>query len=301
MPGGTARYRSSPALPWRFWRSPRPPGRRREVVLEAEVVERRLAGVDAQVHGAAAAAVAAVGTAARDVGLAAHGGGSVTAGAGTHGDADIVEEHQADCRTGPTRRPGGRGVGALEVPHRVDLVAAAPRLAAPPDLEVEVRAGRPAAAAEAPDALAAPDRLAGADRRRRTCGCTWCTCRCRARSRPASRRRWTSSRRRPRGRRPRRRPTSRSRRDVEGHVPAVRVLADVVPAADDRPAEPAAGVGRRAARLAAWSSGRCRRRSRRSSCAPPAWAWASGWGSARPWRPAGRGPGRRRASGPRGR
>ena len=105
VPGGTARYRSSPALPWRFWRSPRPPGVGAEVVLEAEVVERGLADVDAQVDRAAASAVAAVGSAAGDVGLAAHGGCPVTAGTGTHGDADIVEEHRAIV----ARAPGAAG------------------------------------------------------------------------------------------------------------------------------------------------------------------------------------------------
>ncbi len=70
-------------------------------MLEAEVVERGLPGVHAQVHGTATTTVAAVGAAAGDMGLVAHGGGSVTAGTGTHGDADIVEEHRGDCRTAP--------------------------------------------------------------------------------------------------------------------------------------------------------------------------------------------------------
>ncbi len=43
VPGGTARYRSSPDLPCRLARSPRPPGGRGEVVLVAEVVECGLA------------------------------------------------------------------------------------------------------------------------------------------------------------------------------------------------------------------------------------------------------------------
>ena len=106
VPGGTDRYRSSPALPWRFWRSPRPPGVAAEVVLVAEVVERGLAGVDAEVDGAAATAVAAVGSAARDVGLAAHRRRAVAARTGTHGDPDVVEEHRRHCRTGPRGRAG---------------------------------------------------------------------------------------------------------------------------------------------------------------------------------------------------
>ena len=89
-------------------------GRRVEVVLEAEVVERGLPGVDAEVDRAAAAAVAAVGTAAGDVGLAPHRRRAVAARAGAHEDPDIIEEHRVDCRTGPARpvAAGGRWVRA---------------------------------------------------------------------------------------------------------------------------------------------------------------------------------------------
>ena len=147
VPGGTSRTRSSPAFPWRFAPVPLPPGLGLEVVLVAEVEERRQAGIDAQDDAAAAAAVAAVGAAPRDVRLAAEGGRAVAAVAGTDPDLDVVEEHRGDCRTGPAgRRPGGRRRSAgLEVGERVDAVAAVPDGAAP-HLEVEVRTGRPAAA-----------------------------------------------------------------------------------------------------------------------------------------------------------
>src|SRR5207237_7772471 len=72
--------------------------RRLEMALLAEVAEGRLAGVDPEVNGAAAAAVAAVGAAARNVRLAAERRGAVTARAGLDEDLDAVEKHQADCR-----------------------------------------------------------------------------------------------------------------------------------------------------------------------------------------------------------
>src|SRR5439155_2067965 len=59
-----------------------PAGCRLEVVLEAEVAERRLARVDADVDRAAASTVTAVGAAARNVSLGAERGCSVTARAG---------------------------------------------------------------------------------------------------------------------------------------------------------------------------------------------------------------------------
>ncbi len=74
-------------------------GRRLEVVLIPEVAQRRLAGIDAQVDRAAAAAVAAVGTAARDVRLAPEGRGPVAAVAGTDPDLHAVEEHRGHSRT----------------------------------------------------------------------------------------------------------------------------------------------------------------------------------------------------------
>ena len=79
--------------------------RRPEVVLVAEVVERRLAGIDPQVDRAAASAVAAVGSAARHVGLPAHRRRAVAARTGAHEDPDVVEEHRGDCRTRPGAGP----------------------------------------------------------------------------------------------------------------------------------------------------------------------------------------------------
>jgi hypothetical protein len=70
------------------WRGP-------EVMGVAEVTQGGLAGVDAQIDGAAAAAVAAVGAAARNVRLAAEGRGPVAAVAGTDPDLHAIEEHRA--------------------------------------------------------------------------------------------------------------------------------------------------------------------------------------------------------------
>ena len=72
--------------------------RRLEVVLEPEVAERRLAGVDPDVDRAASAAVAAVGAAPRNVRLGPERGRAVTARAGLDEDLDAVEKHQLDCR-----------------------------------------------------------------------------------------------------------------------------------------------------------------------------------------------------------
>ncbi len=104
----------SPALPWRREPLAAAAGRRLEVVLEPEVAERRLAGIDPQVDRAAAPAVAAVRAAARDVGLPAEGRGPVAAVAGTDPDLHAVEEHQGDSRTADRgdRRDGGPGSGA---------------------------------------------------------------------------------------------------------------------------------------------------------------------------------------------
>ncbi len=76
-----------------------------EVVLEAEVEERREAGVDAEHDAPAAAAVAAVGPAPRDVGLPAERRGPIAAVSGADPDLDEVEEHGSDCRTGTGDRP----------------------------------------------------------------------------------------------------------------------------------------------------------------------------------------------------
>ena len=113
VPGGTSRYEVLARLAVPPGTLAPPAGRRPEVVLEAEVAERRLAGVNPQVDRAAAPAVAAVGAAARDVRLAAEGGRPIAAGAGTHPDLDAVEEHQGDSRTADrgTRRPAGPGSG----------------------------------------------------------------------------------------------------------------------------------------------------------------------------------------------
>ena len=124
VPGGTARTRSSPDLPWRLAPRPLAPGLGPEVVLVAEVEERRQAGIDPQHDAAAPAAVAAVGAAPRDVRLAPKRGGTVPAVAGADPDLDAVEEHRGDCRTGADR---GRS-------------AEADRDRAPTDLEV-ARAG----------------------------------------------------------------------------------------------------------------------------------------------------------------
>jgi hypothetical protein len=62
----------------------------REPVLEAEVVERCLAGIHPEVHRTAAATIPAIGAAPGDVGLVAHRGRAVATGAGAHGDPDIV-------------------------------------------------------------------------------------------------------------------------------------------------------------------------------------------------------------------
>ena len=87
--------------------------RRLEVALGLEVAERRLAGIDREVDGAAATAVTAVGTAARDVRLASEGRGPVAAVAGTDPDLHAVEEHRGHSRTGlATASAEGRGAGS---------------------------------------------------------------------------------------------------------------------------------------------------------------------------------------------
>jgi integrase len=69
------------------------------MAMITEFAEGRLARIDAQGDGSAAAAIAAVGTTARDVGLASERGRAVTAVTGTHEDSDLVEEHRGDRRT----------------------------------------------------------------------------------------------------------------------------------------------------------------------------------------------------------
>ena len=117
VPGGTARHEVVAGLAV----APRPlaaaAGRGLEVVAVAEVAEGRLAGIDPQVDGAAAAAVAAVGAAAGNVGLAAERRRAVAAVTGANPDLDPVEEHRADCPMGardvpPGRRRAPRGTGA---------------------------------------------------------------------------------------------------------------------------------------------------------------------------------------------
>ena len=87
-------------------------GRRPEVVPVVEVAQRRLAGIDPQVDGSAATAVAAVGSAARDVGLLPEGRGPVAAIAGADPDLHAVEEHRGHSRTLRGRVPVGAQRGA---------------------------------------------------------------------------------------------------------------------------------------------------------------------------------------------
>ena len=101
VPGGTSRTRSSPALPWRRERSPRPPEVALKWWLVLEVAERGLARIDPQVDGPAPAAIAAVGTAARNVGLLPEGRRTVAARAGTNPDLYAVEEHAGPSSHGP--------------------------------------------------------------------------------------------------------------------------------------------------------------------------------------------------------
>ena len=144
-------------------------GRRPEVVLVAEVAERRLAGVDAEVDRPATAAVAAVGAAARDVRLAPERRRSVTARAGRHPDLDAVEEHRADSTDQPAAdaraETGGPASGVrLEVDQRVDAGAAVPDRARATPRSGGADPSRCPSSPTRPtcwpraDALAAPDR-----------------------------------------------------------------------------------------------------------------------------------------------
>ena len=74
-------------------------GRGLEVVGVAEVAQARLAGVDGQVDGTAAAAVAAVGTAAGYVGLTPERGSAVTAVAAVDEDLRLGRETWLNSRT----------------------------------------------------------------------------------------------------------------------------------------------------------------------------------------------------------
>ena len=82
-------------------------GRRPEMVPVIEVAERRLAGIDAEVDGAAAATVAAIRSAARDVGFLPEGRGPVAAIAGADPDLHAVEEHRGHSRTLHAAAPAG--------------------------------------------------------------------------------------------------------------------------------------------------------------------------------------------------
>ena len=82
---------------------------RLEVVAVLEVAERRLSGIDAEVHRPASTTVAAVGSTARHVGLLAEGRGPVATIAGADPDLHAVEEHRGHSRTS---RPGRSSVGA---------------------------------------------------------------------------------------------------------------------------------------------------------------------------------------------
>ena len=83
--------------------------RRLEVVLVLEVAEGGLTGIDRQVDGAPAPAVAAVRPAARHVGFAPERRGAVTTRARAHEDLDPIEEHRGHCPTpsGTVRPPHG--------------------------------------------------------------------------------------------------------------------------------------------------------------------------------------------------
>jgi hypothetical protein len=74
------------------------------MVLEPVVAEHRLAGIDAQVHAAATAAITAVRTAARNVGLAAHRGRTVAAAASDDRDRYFVKKHSGEIVTMVTCR-----------------------------------------------------------------------------------------------------------------------------------------------------------------------------------------------------
>ena len=75
-------------------------GRRPEVMAMTEVAQRRLAGIDAEIHRAAATAVAAVGSTAWDVRLLPEGRGPVATIAGADPDLHAVEEHRRHSRMG---------------------------------------------------------------------------------------------------------------------------------------------------------------------------------------------------------
>ena len=190
--------RSSPALPCRRARVPRPPGRRPEMVPVVEVAQRRLAGIDPEMDRTAAAAIAAVGTAARHVGLLPEGRGPVAAIAGADPDLHAVEEHRGHSRTlraasrsGPRRRSDEAGYRYPSGLTRWPPSQTGPRQTS------KWRCGPVAL----PDWPTRPTRCRGrragrARPRSPTCGCTSCTARSRARPRPGSRRRCSSSRRR---------------------------------------------------------------------------------------------------------
>ena len=82
--------------------------RRLEVVAVLEVAQGRLAGIDAQVDRAAAAAVAAVGATARDMGLAPERRGAIAARAGMDPDLHAVKEHRGILARSAGSRPGRR-------------------------------------------------------------------------------------------------------------------------------------------------------------------------------------------------
>ena len=79
----------------------RSPAARRglEMMSVLEVTQRGLAGVDANVDRAAAAAIAAIGAPSWHVRLVAERGRAVAAATRTHADLDAVNEHQPDSRT----------------------------------------------------------------------------------------------------------------------------------------------------------------------------------------------------------
>ena len=112
------RTRSSPAAPWRRAPLAATAGCRLEVMLEAEVAQRRLAGIDRAGRPSRPTAIPAVGSAARNVRLAPERRCPVTARAGLDEDLDAVENISGALSHG--RPTGGRPARpANAMPRRV--------------------------------------------------------------------------------------------------------------------------------------------------------------------------------------
>jgi hypothetical protein len=95
-----------------------------------EVAKRGLAGIDPDVHRAAATAITPIGSASRDVGLAAERRRARTTIAGTDPDLHPVEEHRGHCRTADRRSrsypSGPRRPAAASRAERRDSARARP-------------------------------------------------------------------------------------------------------------------------------------------------------------------------------